>query len=62
MKHAVLFLSLCASLLGLTVACKSTQDTTQRAEELASKFLIVDTHVDVPYRLREKMEDNFIFS
>ncbi len=28
-----------------------------KAKELAQKFIIVDTHVDVPYRLREKMED-----
>ncbi len=28
-----------------------------KARELAQKFIIVDTHVDVPYRLREKMED-----
>jgi len=28
-----------------------------KAQELAQKFIIVDTHVDVPYRLREKMED-----
>jgi membrane dipeptidase len=28
-----------------------------RAEELAKEFIIVDTHVDIPYRLMEKMED-----
>lgn len=28
-----------------------------RARELASEFVIVDTHVDVPYRLEEEMED-----
>ncbi len=28
-----------------------------RAEELARELLIVDTHVDVPYRLEEQMED-----
>jgi membrane dipeptidase len=28
-----------------------------RAEELAREFIIVDTHVDLPYRLTEKMED-----
>ncbi len=28
-----------------------------KARELAQKFIVVDTHVDVPYRLREKMED-----
>ncbi len=29
----------------------------RRAHELAHKFIIVDTHIDVPYRLSKKMED-----
>ncbi|HXG00236.1 MAG TPA: dipeptidase [Bacteroidota bacterium] len=29
----------------------------QRAEQLAHEILIIDTHIDVPYRLQEKMED-----
>jgi len=29
----------------------------EKANQLAQKFIIVDTHVDVPFRLREKMED-----
>ena len=29
----------------------------QKAQELARKTLIVDTHIDVPYRLEEKWED-----
>ncbi|MGB6001349.1 MAG: membrane dipeptidase, partial [Thermoanaerobaculia bacterium] len=28
-----------------------------RSEQLAQEFVIVDTHVDVPYRLMEEMED-----
>ena len=28
-----------------------------RAERLAEEFILVDTHVDIPYRLNEKMED-----
>jgi membrane dipeptidase len=28
-----------------------------KANELAQKYLIIDTHQDVPYRLRKKMED-----
>lgn len=28
-----------------------------KARDLAQKFIIIDTHVDVPYRLREKRED-----
>jgi len=33
------------------------EDIASRAARLAQEFLIVDTHVDVPYRLMEKMED-----
>lgn len=29
----------------------------ERAEQLAQEVLIVDTHIDVPYRMQEKMED-----
>jgi len=29
----------------------------EKANKLAHEFIIVDTHVDIPYRLREKMAD-----
>ena len=29
----------------------------EKAEELARKYMIIDTHLDVPYRLKKKMED-----
>jgi membrane dipeptidase len=32
-------------------------DLEQKAKELAEKFIIVDTHIDVPYRLNENWED-----
>jgi membrane dipeptidase len=32
-------------------------DTKKKANELAQKYMIVDTHQDVPYRLKKKMED-----
>jgi membrane dipeptidase len=37
----------------------SPQDKTlwNRADELAHKYMIVDTHIDLPYQLQEKMED-----
>ena len=38
-----------------TPAAAETQEA--RAERLARETLIVDTHVDVPYRLFEEMED-----
>lgn len=42
------------------LACQpqaSDEALQSKARELAQNFIIVDTHVDVPYRLREKMED-----
>jgi membrane dipeptidase len=35
----------------------AAEDLRQKAERLARETLIIDTHVDVPYRLMEKMED-----
>jgi membrane dipeptidase len=29
----------------------------KKAQELAQKYMIIDTHLDVPYRLKKKMED-----
>jgi len=29
----------------------------EKAQELAKKYMIIDTHLDVPYRLKKKMED-----
>jgi len=29
----------------------------KKAQELARKYMIIDTHLDVPYRLKKKMED-----
>jgi membrane dipeptidase len=29
----------------------------KKAEELTQKYMIIDTHLDVPYRLKKKMED-----
>ncbi len=56
--------ALLIALLGLPfIACggapesRTGPDLTARAAELAQSLLIVDTHVDVPYRLTEGMED-----
>jgi len=32
-------------------------DLKKKAQELAYKYMIIDTHLDVPYRLKKKMED-----
>lgn len=36
---------------------KNDDELYKKAVELAHKFIIIDTHVDVPYRLQEKWED-----
>ncbi len=44
----------------LNFQAQSTQNEAvlrKKAQDLAQKFIIVDTHIDVPYRLLEKMED-----
>ncbi len=57
-----------ATLAGLMVAAlgcgpapepvaEAPEDPETRAARLARELMIVDTHIDVPYRLREKMED-----
>ena len=45
---------LCASPAPVT---KEELDLQARSDELAQQSIIVDTHIDVPYRLQEKMED-----
>jgi membrane dipeptidase len=44
-------------LLGLITACSNESAAPFDATELAHELLIVDTHIDVPYRLQEKYED-----
>lgn len=41
----------------LAAACSSQPDYSERANELAQRFIIVDTHVDVPYRLKNNWAD-----
>ena len=59
--HLVLFLHLM-----LLLACSNENQNESntldpelkaKAEQLASQFLIIDTHIDVPYRLEEEWED-----
>lgn len=53
-----LFSTLLLAALILSCQQQSSDEALQaQARELAQKFIIIDTHVDVPYRLREKMED-----
>ncbi|NOX19116.1 MAG: membrane dipeptidase [Chlorobi bacterium] len=41
----------------LSAQNKSEKNTMEKAKELAKKIIIVDTHIDVPYRLEEHFED-----
>lgn len=47
---------LVAPLLLLTF-CSQEEDYSQQAHQLAQNYIIVDTHVDVPYRLKNNWED-----
>lgn len=40
-----------------TYTIPTTETTQAKAQRLAHKYLIVDTHIDIPYRLQEKPED-----
>ncbi len=40
-----------------TPVTQDNVDLGQKAEELAQKFILTDTHIDLPYRLEENMED-----
>jgi len=52
-------------LTGMVAACPGQTENMgdielklkKKAEELARKYMIIDTHLDVPYRLKKKMED-----
>ncbi|MFK8029157.1 MAG: dipeptidase [Gammaproteobacteria bacterium] len=63
MKRVVQLLSLSASLSLLGACVSSTVVTSnnvsleERGRELAKTLLIVDTHIDVPYRLESKPDD-----
>lgn len=52
-----LLLAGCASTSGTTSTSTVATDPAGRAQQLAQQMLIVDTHIDVPYRLQDKWED-----
>jgi len=43
--------------LFIIAACSAQPDYSEKANELAQSFIIVDTHVDVPYRLKNSWAD-----
>ncbi|MDZ7268214.1 MAG: dipeptidase [candidate division KSB1 bacterium] len=57
MNKFEMLLGLCLCFSVVSVHAADETKVRQRARRLAQKFIIVDTHVDVPYRLREKYED-----
>ncbi len=60
-RIAVLAICLLACLLvpgcGAEEERLAPEDLRQKAERLSREILLIDTHVDLPYRLMEKMED-----
>jgi membrane dipeptidase len=50
-------LLLCDGRLPASVPPQAAGSLDERARRLAREMLLVDTHIDVPYRLSEKMED-----
>jgi membrane dipeptidase len=58
MKLIIVFISVFLLFIsGCSKKQENVVDLNKKAHELAQRFIIVDTHIDVPYRLREKMED-----
>ena len=60
-KKIILWIAIVAPAV-LVIGCQQAKILTdaelrRKAEQLAQKCIIVDTHQDVPYRLLKKMED-----
>jgi membrane dipeptidase len=62
-KKNMILLAAAVSLVVLVGACRqpmrvsADEELKTRADELARKLIIIDTHQDTPYRLQEKMQD-----
>jgi membrane dipeptidase len=64
MRTRQLALTLSVSIIALSIGCRPTQespvpetDLHARAERLAHEVLLLDTHIDLPYRLHDEPED-----
>ena len=51
------YLSLCMVVGMSTAVAQPTMTVSDKARELAHRYLVVDGHIDVPYRLEEKWVD-----
>lgn len=59
LKHSLITTSLLSALF-LTVGCDSNDSVVEKSlagSELAQKYIILDGHIDVPYRLEKKFDD-----
>ena len=50
-------ISIATGTLVIVSACTAQTDYSEKAKDLAQSFIIVDTHVDVPYRLKNSWAD-----
>lgn len=50
-------IALICGLFGLTASHLVAADLTAEAQRIAQQYLLIDTHIDVPYRLQEHWED-----
>ncbi len=57
MKRTGMLLGLCLCFSLVHAQPADEAKLREKAQRLAQKYIIVDTHIDVPYRLREKYED-----
>ncbi len=60
MRNALVSLAILTAMLSSSLPAQKTDRESAlraKARELAQQFIIVDTHVDVPYRMRMKWED-----
>lgn len=57
MKSRILYFSLFVLAAFIYTACTQTSENEQKAKRLAQETIIVDTHVDIPYRLKDEWED-----
>jgi len=57
MKNLSLMFAVLLSFLLVSCGSPQSQDNAEKAQEIAKNTIIVDTHVDVPYRLEEGWEN-----
>lgn len=56
-KSSYLYLAMTSALLGTSAFAETTYVASEKAKKLAYDNILIDTHIDVPYRLNTKWED-----